>query len=307
MTARATTDGKPRVSVRGLVLATTQLAKALAVLLLVLLLIASRGSLANEVAGRVLILGSGVGVAGICWKLRSPWIAVYVAGFSIFAVARGLADDAGMPVRFDYVIGVERGLFFGTVPTVWLQDELRSTAAYDWLAPAGVTVYLSYFAAPHLVILALARWRTALLPAFATAILLMLGAGLAFSAAIPTAPPSLAAREGLLPPVTPVIRATISGTHSGAYDQTDDLVSANQVAAMPSLHMAVTVLIALLAFRIRRSLGFAALGYALAMGFTLTFAGAHYVADLAAGSALAAACWWVGLRIVGNEAKGERG
>lgn len=62
----------------------------------------------------------------------------------------------------------------------------------------------------------------------------------------------------------------------------------NPIAAMPSLHQAFTLLMALVLWRERRWLGVLGGLYALAMGASLVYLGEHYLVDVLAGAALAA-------------------
>jgi membrane-associated phospholipid phosphatase len=58
---------------------------------------------------------------------------------------------------------------------------------------------------------------------------------------------------------------------------------------MPSLHTAITVVMAFALWRVRRSLGIAGALYSLLMGFSLIYLGEHYLVDVLAGVALAIA------------------
>jgi membrane-associated phospholipid phosphatase len=91
------------------------------------------------------------------------------------------------------------------------------------------------------------------------------------------------------------------GTHQSA----GAAVGQNDVAAMPSLHMAITVVIALFAWHCNRRLGALGLLYAAGMGFTLVYLGEHYVADVLAGVAFAAGSWFVALRLWHRRAQGQ--
>jgi membrane-associated phospholipid phosphatase len=74
--------------------------------------------------------------------------------------------------------------------------------------------------------------------------------------------------------------------------------SVNQVASVPSLHSALTMLLALFLWpRVRRPLRPLLLLYPLAMGLTLMATGEHYFFDVLlgwiyAGSVMGAWAWW---------------
>jgi membrane-associated phospholipid phosphatase len=220
-------------------------------------------------------------------RLVAVWSA-YVGGFVLFAELRALADETGLAVRYDYVVEADEALFGGVVPTVWLQEQLGNPALLSWVMFA---VYTSYYFVPHAVALVVARRSRDAFRRYAIAVMAVVYTGLAISALVPTAPPWLAASEGRIDPVTRIVPELTGNADENLYDQGAQLVGLNPVAAFPSLHTALTVLLVLLAWRAgvaRRGL---ALGYSAAMGFALVYLGEHYVIDVAAGAVLAVAAW----------------
>ncbi len=103
----------------------------------------------------------------------------------------------------------------------------------------------------------------------------------------------MASDAGLVDPVTRIARVAVGDLSPGLAEQGYDLSSVNNVAAMPSLHMAATLLVAIGAVRAYRRLWPLAAAYALTMGIALVYLGEHYVADLAVGAALALLAWHV--------------
>jgi membrane-associated phospholipid phosphatase len=67
----------------------------------------------------------------------------------------------------------------------------------------------------------------------------------------------------------------------------------NDVAAMPSLHAALPLLLALILWRLKRPLAWAGFAYTAVLGFFLVYFGEHYVIDLVAGWALAGLVYWL--------------
>jgi len=61
----------------------------------------------------------------------------------------------------------------------------------------------------------------------------------------------------------------------------------NPLAAMPSLHLALTLVIALTIWRVDRRLGIAATIYTVAMGVSLVYLGEHWLVDVLVGAAIA--------------------
>ena len=133
--------------------------------------------------------------------------ATYVIGFIAFAQLRTIADETGIAARTHYVVDLEAAVF-GAIPTVELQSAFN-VAGTGFFDVTMVAVYLTYFVAPHLVALALWRYRRGALTAFVAAILITAYIGLAVSFVLPTTPPWLAAEQGDIAPVERIIRTTV--------------------------------------------------------------------------------------------------
>jgi len=217
--------------------------------------------------------------------------AAYGLAFIVFAQLRAVEDEAGMTVHFDYVAAVEKAAFLGTVPTHWLQDHFHTAGTIGALEIASVAVHMSYFAVPHLVALALWRRSPAQFGRYALALFGTAYAALVVAFFVPTAPPWLAAQSGHLPFVARIVKDVGNGADPGVYARGYEVVGSNDVAAMPSLHMAMTAIVVAVAWSGRRRVRTLALAYALAMAFVLVYTGEHYVTDLAAGCVLAALAW----------------
>ena len=227
---------------------------------------------------------------------RFGWWSAYVLGFGAFAYLRTFADETGVPWQYDYVVALERAVALGTIPTVWLQDRLVTPGEYGLLAQSMYAVYFSYFFAVHAVAVIVWRKHREFFPLFVTAVLATYWAGLAISFALPTAPPWLAANEGLVPHVQRIVVDLTSEVSAEASEVGYAVSGSNPVAAMPSLHMAISVTIALFWARVGGRvavLGGAA--YAAVMGFALIYLGEHYLADVVAGVATAWVAWRVAL------------
>ena len=196
-----------------------------------------------------------------------------------------MADDLGVSVRIAYPIAMDRLVGFGELPTVRLQ------ALGAGLAWPAIVVHLSYYVVPPLVgvllqWLAPERFRPYML-AISAAYLV----GLFIHFLLPTAPPWMAAQLGYTSPIARYLYDVLH-THSPSfYTYGSKVAAGNEVAAMPSLHMAAAWLV-LLATRRTRMATIGAL-YALAMGLALVYTGEHYVVDELAGMAVAWAAWLV--------------
>ena len=101
----------------------------------------------------------------------------------------------------------------------------------------------------------------------------------------------LAANAGDLPDVARINAIAHSTAWSEAYAQGSYVAGVNDVGAMPSLHTALTAIVAMSLWRMHRGLGVIGWLYVGAMGFSLMYLGEHYLIDVLAGVAAAAVAW----------------
>jgi hypothetical protein len=208
---------------------------------------------------------------------------IYAVSFVLFVQLRAVADDVGTPVRIEYPIVVDRLLGLGELPTVRLQS---LGAGLAWPA---IVIHLSYYVVPPvagilLQWLAPDRFRPYML-AISAAYLI----GLAIHFLVPTAPPWMAAQLGRSSPVARYLYDVLHTQNPSFYRYGSKVAAGNEVAAMPSLHMAAAWLVMLATSRTR--VAGAGVLYALAMGLALVYTGEHYVVDELAGMALAWVTW----------------
>ena len=75
---------------------------------------------------------------------RSPLVLV------AYDLSRGAADLVGRPTLWQWQADADRWLFFGTMPTVWLQERLKLPQP-PWWEVVLSTVYMSFFILPYVV------------------------------------------------------------------------------------------------------------------------------------------------------------
>lgn len=215
---------------------------------------------------------------------------------ALYDLLRGAADGLIFEPFFLPQVDVDRFLFGGQVPTVWLQERLYEPGTLPWYGVIAWIVYMSHFFATPLlagVLWKLDRWR---FRRFAVTVGVLALLGFATYALFPAAPPWMAAQDGLIGPTARIIpeiwgqlgfpaRFGVVGT---GYQY------ANDVAAVPSLHAAYSLLIALElwpraapADAVRRwrraALRVLLMAYPLTMAFALVYSGEHYVVDVLLG------------------------
>jgi hypothetical protein len=251
-----------------------------------------------------------------------PFALVLIA----YDLSRGAATLIGRPTLWHWQADLDRWLFFGTMPTVWLQERLKLPHP-PWWEVAISTVYMSFFILPYVVAGVLWLRNREEWKAFVRLFVLLNFAALVVYAAIPAAPPWAAARctsgdvEGGPSDPRCMFRSargvpdggllgSMQSTQDGANPWIERIVargwgklnlhsasalidqgqaSVNLVAAIPSLHAGMTAAIAaFLWHRVNRKWRPLLVAYPLVMAFTLVYTAEHYVVDILLGWAFAA-------------------
>jgi hypothetical protein len=260
---------------------------------------------------RELVIAWIVGALACASIGRSPWeIAelltdwLPMAAFLLaYDYTRGLADSIGLAPHFTTMIDFDRFVFFGQTPTEWLQQRIIDPAAVHWWDVCFSFFYTSHFIAPFALAGVLWGRSRSAFKQFRDRFLTLSAAGLATYILFPAAPPWMASEQGLLEPIT---RSSgrgfevISVHTAAAFDKGQSIV--NLVAAVPSLHAGISMLVSLFLWP-RVSWWWRPLValYPLAMALMLIATGEHYFFDVALGWLYAAAvmagwAWWEGRR-----------
>jgi hypothetical protein len=231
-------------------------------------------------------------------QLLADWLPM-AAFLLAYDYTRGLADSFGISPHFTTMIDFDRFLFLGQTPTEWLQERIIDPTAVHWWDVCFSFIYTSHFIVPFALAGALwARSRIAFRQ-FRDRFLTLSGIGLATYVLFPAAPPWMASEHGLLEPIT---RSSgrgfevISVQTAAAFDKGQSIV--NLVAAVPSLHAGISMLVSLFLWpRVSRWWRPLVAAYPLAMALMLMATGEHYFFDVALGWIYAAAvmagwAWW---------------
>ena len=216
------------------------------------------------------------------------FVAVMFAGLtSVSAAVAGSVHAVG-PIM------LERALLGGAVAATWLQAHVGSGIWAHLLNAAMTSEYLAHFAAPLVMGLWLWRRHRMAFGRFVTAYTVLMGAGFLIYLLYPEMPPWLAAREGRLGPVHRIVVDSLD--HLGGFGHLYGGADPEPNAAMPSLHVAVPMLVAATAASISRrplrAVGWWSL-YPLTISFAVVYLGEHYVADAVAGLALGIASFGI--------------
>lgn len=223
------------------------------------------------------------------------WLLYYVTGMYTYTILRALADDIGFPIQRRLGVLFDESMFLGVVPTVSLQRAWLIPSDLDWIDWSATAVHASFFAIPQLALLALWLKRPNALGTYVRSVLITLFIGLVAFILVPSTPPWLAARQAEISHTYRIIDLVLHRVDPRTYnDLYEALGEPNVVAAVPSIHMAVTFVILLFVRDHARRWVWPAAAYCLAMAFSLVYLGEHYVFDLLAGIAVAVFAYWVG-------------
>lgn len=251
-----------------------------------------------------------------------PFALVLIA----YDFSRGAALLVGTPTLWHWQADVDRAMFFGTMPTVWLQEQLKQPQP-PWWEVVMSSVYMSFFILPYAVAGVLwlrnrDEWKS-----FVRLFVGLSFAALVIYALMPAAPPWAAARctaaDVAGGPSDPGcmfrsargvsdggVLGAMQAAQPGANDWIERIVgrgwgvlnmhtasslidqgqaSVNLVAAIPSLHSGLSMAIAVFLWtRVNRGWRPLLVAYPLIMAFTLVYTAEHYVIDVLLGWALTA-------------------
>jgi hypothetical protein len=245
-----------------------------------------------------------------------------LAALLLYDYTRGIADSLGMPIRVSELVDVDQWMFGGTVPTVWLQEHLYTPGQIRWFDVIAGAVYMSHFLVPWMLAAALYVWSRDRWWKYIRMVLALSYAGLATYILIPAAPPWYAASSGFIGDTvyrnaaagwweSPI--ADWLGLQFAAVWFNRQAAGANDVAALPSLHAAFALLVAIALWPVAKhwALRIPIALFPLAMGFTLVYGGEHYVLDVLLGWAyvglllLAFRAWdrWSAQRVPARDAE----
>jgi membrane-associated phospholipid phosphatase len=244
------------------------------------------------------------GVAAFCVTDLRRKVPRFVADWApfmgvlfVYDRLRGFADGMLVHVREFPQIRVEAALFGRPIPTVWLQSHLWHGANdLRWWDYLTWFIYLTHFLATLIVAAILWTWAHRYFAKFATMVCVLALAGFATYLLYPAVPPWMAAQHGSIGEANRTIKIVwphVPIAHFGSLFEKGQHY-ANNVAAMPSLHAAYALLLALFLWRLvpwwtRPLLAL----YPPAMAFALVYGGEHYVVDCIVGWIYATVTYFV--------------
>jgi len=233
---------------------------------------------------------------------------VFIAVLLAWQLTSPLATRFPFPWHLEDLIKADKTMFFGTVPSVWLQAHLYHPGVLEPWDVLAASMYMLHFLAPLLAGFLLWMTNRRLFHRFAVTFVLCALAGFATYILFPAVPPWMAAEPCVhvhnayscpspgghvyLPGVTNLFNV-IAGHWYNPYHGRISLwflhAHYDNVAAVPSEHAMYPLLFFLF---VRRQFGrpaYLALLYIAGLLFSITYLGQHYVIDALVGFAYAIA------------------
>lgn len=240
------------------------------------------------------------------WLFLPFGLLLYATMWFAYDETRGAADRVGLPLQVESVRNIDRFLFFGADPTVWLQRNFHrdNVGAQDVVASIA---YFSHFIVPVAAIALLWINNRAQWARFMRRLVTVLAIACAMFVLLPTAPPWMAAggdrriRLHALPPLARTAGRgwTYLGFDGFVHVWIDGRDWSNPTAAMPSLHAGFSLFVVMFFWPMvrRRSSHVAMAMYPIVMAWSLVYLAEHYVIDVLAGWAVVVFSFWLWARI----------
>jgi membrane-associated phospholipid phosphatase len=237
--------------------------------------------------------GGPLGLAVLRPRSRPRDVAMYALQMWGFTMVHELPYDdperLQARLKVHYPIVLDRLVGLGRLPNARLQRGLARLPGVRRLNWFLTWVHWLWFLEPY-VSLAYILWRhPERFPRAARRLAAVFDIGCAAYFAVPTAPPWWASEQGHTEEEVRRIMIDVGEeTWKSAWPAMYAALGGNPWAAMPSLHFATSVTVAIGLSETGRAAGAAGWAYALTLGFALVYLGEHYVTDLAAGAGLVA-------------------
>lgn len=217
----------------------------------------------------------------------------FVALLLVYESFRGIVPHLNQHVNYTWMPDVDRLLFFGQLPTAWLQQYLWH-GHVQWYDLVLYLFYTLHFVLPFALAIVVWRmfekhyWR------YVTTFLLVSFAGFLTFLAFPAAPPWMASDLGYIEPIQRVSSHVwaVFGIHD--FPSVYNKISPNPVAAVPSLHAAYATLFAIFVFKFfkKSRWKYASLIYPFCIYFGTVYQGEHYAIDEILGGIYAVAAYF---------------
>lgn len=223
-------------------------------------------------------------------SFATTWLPLFAA-LGAYDLLRGASEGSEAAAHTWPQLDLDLWLGGGITPTEHLQAWFWHPDHTRWWDVAAWMTYQSHFLVPLLLAVVLWNFKHEIASRYIVGIALLSWISLATYWLYPAQPPWMVARDGLTGDVTRIVHsmwadigveraARVFSTGTGAGSSSK---YANTVAALPSMHAAFPMFIAMMLWNTRRWLNVVLACYVCAMGLTLVYSGEHFTFDILLG------------------------
>ncbi|MDR3642398.1 MAG: phosphatase PAP2 family protein [Candidatus Doudnabacteria bacterium] len=219
-------------------------------------------------------------VMGQAWNFLLDWmpLVLLILGYEYL---RGLVPMLTQKVNIFPMMKFDRAIFFGQVPTIWLQRHFFTDGHIRWYDNAAVILYFLHFVVPLMFGFILWLMDRKMFKLYAATMVVVSYAAFVTYYFFPAMPPWMASQQGFLPPVAHIMDQVLAHfAHPISLPTVYNYVGANLVAAVPSLHAAYPMIAALFVYKKFPRFGWLMFLYPIAMIFAVLYLGEHYFFDV---------------------------
>lgn len=204
----------------------------------------------------------------------------FVGLLLVYESFRGIVPHLNNHVHYTWMADVDKLLFFGQLPTAWLQHHLWH-GHVQWFDFVLYITYMMHFVLPFALAFLVWELRDKHYWHYVTSYITVSFAGFLTFLAFPAAPPWMASDKGFIEPITRISSSVWA--HLGIHDfpSVYNKISPNPVAAVPSLHAAYATLFAIFVFTLfkKSAWKYLSLLYPAFIYFGTVYQGEHYAID----------------------------
>jgi hypothetical protein len=214
--------------------------------------------------------------AGEMLKRFVPFVGLLL----VYESFRGIVPHLNNNVHYTWMADVDKLLFFGQLPTSWLQHHLWN-GYVQWYDFVLYLTYMMHFVLPFALAFVVWKLREKHYWHYAASYVLVSFAGFLTFLAFPAAPPWMASDKGLIEPITRISSSVWAELGIHDFPSVYNKISPNPVAAVPSLHAAYATLFAIFAFTLfkKSKWKYLSLLYPAFIYFGTVYQGEHYAID----------------------------
>jgi hypothetical protein len=222
----------------------------------------------------------------------------FVGLLLVYESFRGVVPHLNQHVNYLWMPTVDRLLWFGQLPTRWLQHHLWHGTP-QWYDFVLYITYMLHFVLPFALAFVVWRLKDSHYWRYATAYLSVSFAGFLTFLAFPAAPPWMASNMGLIEPIERISSHVWAALGIHDFPSVYNKISPNPVAAVPSLHAAYATLFAIFAITLFKTRWrYLSLLYPTFIYFGTVYQGEHYLIDELLGGVYAVAAYFASPYIV---------